>query len=364
MNTASWVEINAQALAHNIASYKRLAGSAGLAVVVKSNAYGHGLTVVAPLLERMSGVAWLCTASLSEAVQVRQLGVTKPILVLSYIDMPYAHALEHAISLVVYDEQTLHELATQARRMGKKAYVHVKVDTGLSRLGVLYPQAMAFIQRARDLGVCVQGGCTHLADAESADQRFVREQLERLDAITVALHAQGVPALVHASCSALFGVTDRTYDLMRLGLGAYGLWPSLASKNRGAVELQPVLAWKTRVIQVKEVPVGSTIGYDRTYVAQRPMRLALLPVGYYDGYDRSLSNTGFVSIQGKKAPVVGRVSMNITTVDVTDCGVVAQGDEVVLIGAGVPADELGPLAHTINYELVTRINPLIARIVV
>jgi alanine racemase len=376
---ASWVEIDAQALTHNIACYRALVQcietpSTVFAVVLKSNAYGHGLVEVARVCQKLAAIDWLCTANVSEALYLRRCGITKPILALSYIDASLDELILHDIDVVVYDEQTVHALQAVAEKLQKTAFVHVKVDTGLSRLGVLADHACRFIQAITRMPyVSVRGVFTHLANSERSGKSFTAQQIKRLNHIRKTLGLLGIVVpYYHYSCTAaLTAVEEQWGNFVRLGLGIYGLWPSAANKQwtnerYPHIELKPVMSWKTKVIQVKQVPLGESVGYGCTVMLHRHSTLAILPIGYWEGYDRRLSNKAHVMIRGHYAPVIGRVSMNLTICDVTDLAGVMVGDEVVLLGGTceISADALAVHMGTIHWEVVTRINPLIPRILV
>lgn len=382
---ASWLEISKKALLHNIVQYKEVVGfDKQFAVVVKSNAYGHGILEVATVCQQSSLVDWLCVASLSEALLLRHHGITKPILVLSYCDASLEEIILHDIAVVVYDELFLDELQHIAQRLRKIVNIHIKVDTGLSRLGLTPEQVLAMLQRYKQAPyVCIQGIFTHFAESEKVGlsqaglsrpgNNFTDDQVSRFTNLLEQITSLKIDIPYrHFSCTAAVTmVEDRCYNFARMGLGIYGLWPSEETKQVTHMRypqfnIQPVMTWKTRIIQVKTVPVGSSIGYGRTFITKRETRLALLPVGYWEGYDRKLSNTAQVIIHGKVAPVLGRVSMNITTVDITDISDVAVGHEVILLGAEsvVSANTLAKTIGTINWEVVTRINPSVPRIMV
>ena len=370
----TWIEINQKAFNHNIACFKKIIGPhVALAPVIKSNAYGHGLNLIAELCEKNNNMQWLCTVSLSEAIQVRKYTPSKSILVLSIIDDDLERALEHAIDLVVYDISMVIALNDVAKKYNKKAYIHIKVDTGLSRLGVLHSQILDFITQVLKLEyIIIRALFTHLAESENNKSSFSHKQISLFNDIITRLESKNIQIpLKHISCSAaLTTLPTSHFTLARLGIGIYGLWPSL--DNKKVVEdkypdfsLQPVLTWKTRIIQIKEIPALSYIGYDRTYLTLKPTKIAILPVGYWDGYDRLLSNKGFVLINNSLAPIRGRIAMNMMMVDVTNIASLQTNDSVTLLGNNplIDASNLANLCSTINYEITTKINPLLPRIV-
>jgi alanine racemase len=376
----TWIELSKEALTHNIAHYKQVVGpTVCLAAVVKSNAYGHGVQPLACLLESNPQIDWLCTVNLSEALTLRIYGITKPILVLSYLDVDYTatkdliQAIELDISMVVYDEHTLLRLHQAAQQTSKVAKIHLKVDTGLSRVGQLPEQAFVLAQQAYMLSnVMLEGIFTHFSDSESADHQFVYIQLALFEDLINTLEDKGIHIPVkHSSCSAAITISPKThFNFVRIGIGMYGIWPS--SENRLITQhhapwfsLKPILTWKTRLKQIKTVSADTWVGYDRTYKTTRPTRLGLLPIGYYEGYNRLLSNQGKVLIHNILAPVLGRVTMNLITIDLTDCPQAAIEDEVTLIGPEKPitAECLAAQSNTIAYEIVAKLNPIITRII-
>ncbi len=375
MNNHSIVEISKSALLHNVASYKAiLTPGTLLAPVIKSNAYGHGLLEVGAILDTSADVGYLCVVSVSEALQLRAHGITKPILVLSIIDGDLKQAIEHNIDLVVYDLAFATELNSIAQRLSKKARIHLKIDTGLSRLGVHYQEAEAFVQACAKLsGIEIVGIFSHFAASERSDLSFSHLQMERFLTLTHQLEKAGIhiPLKHFASSAAITSLPESHLTFARLGISTYGLWSSVESKVRMETMhphffLRPVMHWKTRVIARKTIPAGSYVGYDCTYQAPVTTEIALLPIGYYDGYDRRLSNQSFVKIKDQLFPVRGRIAMNLCIVDVTTYPDIAIDDEVTLLGTEhlITAEMLAEQCRTINYEFVARINPLIVRRVV
>ncbi len=368
----SKVELSAAALNNNIATYRSLIPAhVQLAAIVKGNAYGHGMIPIAQFLDSHLSVDFLYTASLSEALCLRAHAIKKPITVLSYHDASLTQAIASDIDIVVYDLETAHAISQAAQQISKQAHVHIKLDTGLSRLGIrvepnAIEQTIALIKHIAQLpGIIVRALFSHFADAEAADNTFVQYQQELFDKIALPFNA-----IKHLSCTAALGtIPMENHSIARFGIGLYGLWPSeenkLALSAFGATIL-PVMSWKTRIIQIKKIPAGSTVGYDRTYVTARPIIAAVLPVGYADGLDRKLSNCGHVLIHGTVAPIIGRVSMNVTVVDITDVAHAQVNDEVTLLGnhPAVHADTIARHVGTINYEVVTRISPHISRVLI
>ncbi|HVT63304.1 MAG TPA: alanine racemase, partial [Legionellaceae bacterium] len=314
----TWIEIDKEAFNHNVQQYKRRVQPALFAIVVKSNAYGHGMHQIASLAEANPHVDYLCTVSLSEAVALREHSIQKPIIVLSILDSALEQAFMHDIELVLFDMQQALLLQSLGKKQQKKISVHIKVDTGLSRLGILHTAAHAFIKEVAQLShIHIKGIFTHFAQSEKKNQTFTNLQIQRLETVIDSLRKDGIEIpLRHSSCSAAITANTKShFTLARAGIGIYGLWPSLENQattqeTDSLFSLKPVLTWKTKIIQIKEIPTRSSIGYDRTFITKKISRIATLPVGYWDGYDRKLSNKGYVYINDHRAPIAGRIAMN------------------------------------------------------
>ena len=374
-----WVEIDRSALKNNIQQFRFLIGdSRKMTVVVKSNAYGHGLLEISRLASEF-GADWLGVNSLEEARAIRGSGIDLPIILLGYVPLTnLEEAVENDLRLTVYNMETIEELAKITSILKKSAYLHIKTETGVYRQGIKGEDLLPFVKRIREYPYLrIEGLSMHFANIEdTTDHSYAQRQLEKFMEYVDLLGQNDINIPVkHVACSAAAILFPETFfDMVRVGIGIYGLWPSKETylsciqEEREPVNIKPVLTWKTRVVQIKDVPDGAFIGYGCTYKTTRPTKLAVLPVGYYDGYDRHLSNASYVLIAGKRAPLRGRVAMNFITVDVTDIPDVCLEDEVVLLGPQdserISAEQLASLCGTINYEIVTRINPKIPRIVV
>jgi alanine racemase len=369
-------------------------------IVVKANAYGHGLSEVTPLIAEE--VDWLGVNSLDEALALARLGIERPIAILGYTPKSRAgEVVRHGFHQVVFRIDSAQSLSQAAREANRTALVHIKVETGTHRLGVPVSELEAFLGEMGKLpGLRVEGVYTHFANIEDTlDPSFAELQRQRFcEALEVTEHAGIKPRLVHAAATAGVLLYPEThFSMVRVGIGAYGIWPSRetrlaaralsrrGARRRGAagdgggvpgalmeertkeISLQPVLSWKTRIAQMKDVGAGDYIGYGLTYEARRPMQVAVIPVGYYEGLDRRLSNSGRALVRGQSAPMVGRVAMNMVVLDVTATGA-SVGDEVVLIGeqdeAEIAVEELAEKTGTIPYEVLARINPFLPRVVV
>ncbi len=372
----SWIEISGRRLQSNLQSFRNiLSPGTRLMVVVKSNAYGHGLRLVSDAIRNQ--VDWFGVDSLVEALEVEDVAPGKPVLILGYSNVEdRAEIVGREFRQVTYRQDTAIALSAAAQETGKTARVHLKIETGTNRQGVPLDDVPAFGKFVSQLpGIEIEGVYTHFANIEDTlDPTFATLQLERFRDAVARLEQTGIrPVHVHADATAGILLYPEThYTMVRLGLGAYGTWPSpetrIAARERGrGVDIEPALTWKTRIVQLKNIEAGDFVGYGLTFRANRAMTLAVIPVGYYEGYDRTLSNSGHALVGGTPVPVVGRVAMNMTVLDVTD---VSPGpdDEVVLIGrqgeSEITADELAEKSGTIPYEVFARINPLLERTLV
>lgn len=373
----SQVEVSGSALQHNFKELKKLVPrNVKILSVVKGNAYGHGIEIVSKILDA-AGTDWFGVDNLDEALILRSTGVRKPILILGYIPLAdLKEVVEQDISFVVYNEETIRKLQSIK---GKRAKVHLKVETGTNRQGIQPDKVLRLgnLIKKDSAKIVVEGISTHFANIEDTlDPSFARQQLSLFEKTIKLLAKNGInPPLKHTAATAATILYKEThFNMVRVGIGLYGLWPSRETQiaanitNKKNVRLLPVLTWKTKVAQVKEIKPGESVGYGRTWFASRPSKIAILPVGYYDGVDRKLSTNGRVLIKGKFAPIVGRVAMNMMVVDVADIKSVKPEDEAVLIGRQgkneITAEEVATRIGTINYEIISRINPFIPRVIV
>ena len=364
----TWLEIDLGAIARNTQRVKRIIGpETKLLVSLKADAYGHGALRVARVALR-NGAEWLGVATVSEARPLREAGVAAPMLVFGYT--PPWQAREAArldLRATVFDLDSARALAEAAREQGQVARVHVKVDTGMARLGLRTEDTSAIVDFVRALralpGLEVEGIFTHFATADSLDQSYARRQRERFEATLAALAADGpLPPIIHAANSAaLLTLPETRYSMARAGVAIYGLPPS---DEVGLPEdFSPALAFRTLVAQVKWIPAGEGVSYGATYITSQPTRIATLPVGYADGFRRAPRNWGDVLIRGRRAPLLGRVAMDQCMVDVTHIPGVEQGDEVTLIGrqgddeltAQAVAERLGTSAYEVVASLLARV---------
>jgi alanine racemase len=335
--------------------------------MVKANGYGHGATAIATALAAEGSDAF-GVATLEEGVELRQTSIKEPILVLAGA---YAEQVDrffdHRLTPVVYDVESLKQLDAVVHSSDRDLQIHLKVDTGMGRLGLLAAEVDSWLPTIKKLkALKIEGVFSHFSHAESVEGHYTREQLRIFREVIERLRSGGIePSVVHlANSAATITLPAAYFDMVRPGLMLYGIYPSPAMANQ--ISLKPVLSWKTQVLQVKKVPAGTSISYGQTFITQRKSLIAILPIGYADGYPRLLSNRGEVLVNGKRAPVVGRVCMDLTMIDVTDIGEIRQGDEVVLLGrqgdAEISADEMAAWASTISYEILTSIGARVTRI--
>jgi alanine racemase len=373
----TWVEIDERALVGNIAALKSLiAPGTKFCAVVKANAYGHGQKEVVQIASR-NGVDAFAVDHVDDALALRRLLPSALLIVLGYtLQDRLEEAVAERLHLTVYDPETIQRLESIAAKRATTAFLHLKIETGTARQGVLLqtlPDILDLLRRSPHLKLA--GVSTHFANIEdTTDTRFATQQLGRFhEAVETIKKAGFDPEWVHSACSAAIILYPDTYGtLVRAGIALYGLWPSsqtelTARQHMIKCPLTPVLTWKTRVAQIKTLPAGTPIGYGLTEALKRQSRIAVVPVGYWDGYDRKLSSVGEVLVSGHRCKVMGRICMNMMMIDVSDVPKVAPEHEVVLLGRSgrhaVPAEELAEKIGTIPYEVVTRINPLLPRVI-
>jgi alanine racemase len=361
----TWVEIDLEALANNVQLLAKIAAPAKIMAVLKADAYGHGMIKVARTALN-NGASWVGVATLGEAITLRRNGIDAPILVLSYMPAWQAHeAISYNVSATVFNQEIARAFSRAAADMNKAAYIQVKVDTGMGRLGLLPNQVLPFMQYLSQTNLKVEGLYTHFATADETDLSHAYKQLHSFQALLNQLDEAGFcPPFIHAANTAgLLKLPEARFNMIRSGVGLYGLRPSEAvSLPEG---FQPVLTFKSTVGQVKTLPPGSPVGYGATYYTQAEETIAIIPVGYADGFRRSPSTWKEVLVRGCRAPLVGRVSMDQCAINVSHIPNVRQGDEVVLIGRQgqeiITAEEVAANLGTINYEVVSELMARIPR---
>ena len=351
--------------------HKNLQSGTLMIGVIKTDGYGHGAIPIGKELEKMDYVFGYAVATAEEAFSLREAGLQKPILILGYT-FPYCYEelIEQDIRPAVFRTDTLRKLDDCARRLGKKAMVHIKVDTGMSRVGIRRDEeGLSFMRCLSEMSnIDVEGIFTHFARADEQDKRSAREQLAQFTGFVEEAERildRTIP-IKHCSNSAgILTLPEANLSLVRAGITLYGLSPS-AQVSRELLSLRPALSLKSHLVYVKEVEAGTPVSYGGTYVTKERTRIATVPVGYGDGYPRSLSNRGYVLIRGQRAPILGRVCMDQFMVDVTAIPEACEGDEVTLIGTDggeeITMELLGELSGRFNYELACDLGKRIPRV--
>ncbi len=375
----SRVEVSRSALLHNLSTIRQIIGrNVGVAAVVKADAYGHGYAEVVEIL-RDAGLGFFAVHSLEEAAIVSKLAHGTPILILGYVTLNALKvAVENEWRLTVFNMETLRALGEICKSLGRPAYIHMKLETGTNRQGITEDQIPEFTKTiAGDSNLILEGLSMHFANIEdTTDHSYARKQLDRFNTMISRFETMGIKVKFRhtASSAAALLFAETHFDMIRFGISLYGLWPSKQTylsylmTNKTNSLLRPVLTWKSIVSQIKDVKAGEYIGYGCSYRATTDSKIAVIPMGYFDGYDRKLSNVGHILVRGKRAPIRGRICMNIFMVDVTHIAGVSLEDEVVMLGRqedeAITAEQLAEWIGTINYEVVARINPLLPRMIV
>ena len=370
----AWAEIDLDALQFNIESIKNsIDKAAKIIAVIKTDGYGHGAIQIARILEEEEQVWGYAVATAEEAFSLRDAKIQKPVLILGYT-FPYSYGqiIEEEVRSTVFTYETAKELSDLAVAAGKDCRIHIKIDTGMTRIGI-HPddEGMALIRKISGLpGLQIEGIFTHFATADEADRTKTYHQMtlfkEYADRVDDELGIR-IPMRHCSNSAGIAGIPEANMDAVRAGIILYGLWPSDEVKADGRIQLRPMLSLKSRVVYVKMVPRGQEISYGGTYTTTRDTRVATICIGYGDGYPRSLSNCGHVLVKGQRAPILGRVCMDQFMVDVTDIEQpVRVGEQVTLIGrdggACITMEELGALSGRFNYELACDIGKRIPRI--
>jgi alanine racemase len=346
--------------------------------VVKANGYGHGAFKIAQAALR-NGASWLGVANIEEAVSLRNAGIRAPILIFGYTHAQFVkHLLDFNLSQSVYSVEIAKMLSSVAASLGKKVKIHIKIDTGMGRLGItandpedhLHDRSNGALAQTRDIarleGVALEGLFTHFATADQRDKTYANLQFSRFMRFVDALKRERIlPKILHAANSAaVIDMPETHLDMVRPGVSIYGLYPS-ADVDRSKIILKPALTLKTRVIHLKQAPAGFKVSYGITYETPAPTTIATVPIGYADGFSRKLSSCGYMLIRGRIAPVVGRVCMDLTMLDVGHIPDVRSGDEVVVIGRqeqnAVTVETVAATLDTLHYEVLTSIGQRVKR---
>lgn len=358
----NWVEIDVAALQHNVRSFEKHLRGKTIAPVIKSNAYGHGMELVARALR--DHVQWFCVANTTEALALRSAGVSQRILVLSYLNPDHLEeCILQGIDVVVHDKASWKSVCKMAVKAGKSVSVHLKLDCGTTRIGFRSEDDRWLASCFKSNRAVIQGVFSHFSSSEEHEARTHKQYNEFVQRIH---ELPRVPPIVHMGCSAAaITLPLPETSMVRLGLSAYGLWPSKRAEIMAPFSIKPVLSWYTRLIQVKRVPAGTGVGYGASYTAKRAMTVGVLAAGYNEGLPRSIASSGKVILRGRRAPIIGRICMNLSMIDLTRVPSARTGDPVILLGragnARITAEDHATWTNTINYEVVTRINPTLPR---
>lgn len=368
-----YARIDLDAIASNMERMKRnLSEKTKIMAVIKADGYGHGAVQIAQMLENVDYIWGYAVATLDEAVVLKSEGLKKPVLVLGCVfPDQYMEMLKYDIRMNVYTEEMAEAISQMASREGMTAYMHIKLDTGMTRLGFdTSIESVEAIHRISEMkNVCMEGIFTHFAKADETDKTFSQKQIQDFMWMTEKLKEKDVEFQYEhcANSAAIIDVPDAHFNLVRAGISTFGLYPS-EEVNKNNVRLKPAMALKSHVAFVKEIEAGTPISYGGTYISENPMIIATIPVGYADGYPRNLSNVGYVLIRGKKAPIVGRVCMDQFMVDVTDIDGVSFGDNVTLIGKDgnetITVEDLSDLSGRFHYEFICDLGKRIPRVFV
>lgn len=367
-----WADVDLDAVHFNMEQmHGNISRSAKMMGIIKTDAYGHGAVQIARELETLDYVFGMGLATAEEALILRHCGIKKPLLVIGYT-FPYSYAklIDNEIRMTVFKSSMLSEIEKEAERQNKKAIVHIKVDTAMSRIGIRPDDSgIAFIREClSQKNIIVEGIFTHFAKADEADKGPVMKQLHTYqDFLKRAEEETGYRIPIHhcSNSAGIVEIKEANMDMVRAGITLYGLWPS-EEVSRDIIRLKPVLSLKSHIVYVKEIEKGTQVSYGGTYCAEETMKIATIPVGYGDGYPRALSNKGYVLIHGKRARILGRVCMDQMMADVSDIDNVRDGDEVTLIGQDgaecITMEELGGLSGRFNYELACDLGKRIPRV--
>lgn len=378
----SCIQLNKDALNNNIRYIRnRIGRDVRYSMVVKANAYGHGIEEFLPMVEDC-GVDHFSVFSVAEAKRAFEIkNENCELMIMGFIDDDQlVWAIEHEVSFFVFTIERLHKAIEMARKIKKAAKIHVEMETGMHRTGFCKDQLeeVVLLLRKHAKYLRIEGICSHLAGAESiVNYKRITEQISTFNDLCSWFHAEGFqPRYRHLACSAgVLNYPDSVFDMVRVGISNYGFWPSdetkmMHMKNEGFEDdpLQRVLSWKSVIMSVNRVPKGRYVSYGKSYMTNRDSKIATVPVGYGYGFSRTLSNNGHLLVDGKMVPVVGTVNMNMVVIDVTDVDQAAVGDEVVLIGEqgeeSISVGSFSDMNNSLNYELLTRLPSHIPRVVV
>ena len=372
MMRPAWIEIDCEAVRRNAAAFRgTLSPGTRMMCIIKADAYGHGAVPLARVLREV-GITHFGVALLQEGLKLRENGVVEAILILGYTpEEDLALAIENNLALTIYTWEQARAVSREAKRLGKTARIHIKIDTGMGRIGFAPIQAsiQTITQIATLPSLDLEGIYSHQAWADNPDGSFARRQHEIFRGFLHGLYEKGLrfKSIHLANSAATINYPEMHYDLVRVGISLYGLYPDPSMAAHPKIALQPVMSVKARLSHVKEMPAGNPISYGCTFTTSRPSVIGTIPMGYADGIPRLLSNRGEMLVKGRRCPIVGRVCMDQFMIDLTDLPEKPEaGEEAVFLGRQegevISADEIAAKAETINYEIVTRMSPRLPRI--
>lgn len=360
-----WAEVDLGAIDHNVKQIRRLTGNrTKICAVVKADAYGHGVIAVAKTVLQ-AGADQIAVAILNEALELRRAGFLVPILVLGYTpECQAAMIVEYNITQTIFSMESARALSEAAAAAGKTVTVHIKIDTGMGRIGIRPEDAGEFAEAVSALpGIEIEGVFSHLADSDNDDKSFANEQYRRFLLGLEAIEAKGIQISIRhiANSAAILDLPHMHLDMVRPGIILYGLWPSNEVDDK--IDLRPAMKLKAKVAFIKDMPPQTSVSYGRAYFTKEKSRIVTLPVGYADGWSRLLAHKGQVLIRGQRAPLVGRICMDQCMADVTHIPGVAVGDEVLLFGGpSLPVEEVAEHMGTINYEIICMLDNRVPRL--
>lgn len=367
----AWAEVNLDNIAHNVREIRRITDKrAEIMGIVKADAYGHGVSAVAKTLLK-NGVTYLAVSMLDEAIQLRNEGIDVPILILSYTDPARAdEIIFYDVTQAVFSHDLAEALSSAAIKLNRNAKIHIKIDTGMGRVGFLpgYSAVKDVMQIAKLPGIIIEGLFTHFASADETDKTYTQIQFEKFMSICTELNRIGIYIPIkHVSNSAgIMQYPNMHLDMVRPGIILYGMYPS-NEVDKSIIDLKPAMTLKANITMVKEVEEGTSISYGRIFTTSRKSKIATVPIGYADGYTRLLTGKGQMLLHGQRVPVLGKICMDQCMVDVTDLDCeVSVGDEIVVFGSQgeetLLIEELAEQVGTVNYELVCIIGKRIPRV--
>lgn len=365
-NRAAWVEVHLGAITHNYHEIRKcLRKDVKLCAVVKANAYGHG-TIAAARKAIEAGAAYLAVASIAEAQKLRHAGFTTPLLILGLVEPECARDIvEMDITQTVCRMDLARALSAEAVRQNKSVKIHLPIETGLGRIGVFPKDAPAMAKAITTLpGLELEGAFSHFAAADILDKTFTNKQISAFQEACSAIESLGIPIPIKhiAESAAILDVKNSHFDMVRAGVIQYGLWPS--EEVSRPIHLRPCMKLCARIIYIKMLRAGESVGYGRQFIAKRQTRIATIPIGYADGYIRAYAK-GSVEVCGKRAPIAGRICMDQCMIDITDIPEAKLGDVVTLFGSDtLTADEVARWANTINYEVISLVSEHLSRVYV